>query len=68
MRKTLALAGLVAGIAVTVLPVAPASAYCWSLGDINPCFNPCNSVANAYQNAENRTGGALPDHTFYCLD
>lgn len=43
MRKTLALGALAAGLAVAVLPAAPASAYCnpttWAL--IGDCGNPC---------------------------
>ncbi len=46
MRKTLAAAALVAGMAATVLPAAPASAYCDPvfLRLFDTCTNLCQIV------------------------
>lgn len=61
MRKKLAIAGLGAGIALTVLPVTSASAMCvdWYQELTGEC-SPCPAVGRAYDNLNDRTGGALP--------
>lgn len=41
MRKKIALAGLVAGIAAAVLPVAPASAQCYYVVGLDRCVSIC---------------------------
>jgi hypothetical protein len=58
MRTRIALAGLVAGAAAFVAPVAPASAYCQDqlviLGDgggSGECTNGCYETGEAYENA-----------------
>ena len=58
MRVKLALAGLLAGVAATVAPVAPASAYCAEQlividdgGGSGQCTNGCYETGEAYENA-----------------
>ena len=68
MRKTLGLAALALGIAASVLPVSPASAYCDPLVSslTGRCDNTCTVTARAYYSADDRTGDALPDQEFVC--
>lgn len=68
MRKILVTAALTAGVALTLLPAAPASAYCDPLTSslIGRCTNPCYLVAGAYEAAEDRVR-LLPDLEFICF-
>lgn len=54
MRLTLALAGVVAGIAATVLPVAPASADCQI--HVTGCDNVCTLVFAPYGTVRDAAG------------
>lgn len=67
MRVPLALATLGAAVAVSVLPAAPASAWCISLFEGETCM-PCLSPDAAYQGLDETLGGVLPDREFPCVD
>lgn len=67
MRRTLALAVLGTAVAATLLPVAPASAYCLQADTGGSCLTLCETLDRTYQNADARSGDALPDVSFYCL-
>ncbi|HEX8003520.1 MAG TPA: hypothetical protein VF519_12570 [Mycobacteriales bacterium] len=69
MRKPLVAGLLGAGIALTLLPTAPASAYCDSLtyALTGHCSNPCTITASAYYTADRVAKDLLPDVQFICL-
>ena len=59
MRKTFA-AALVGAAAFSVLSVAPASASCtWAPDPVLGC-SPCHVAGQAYDAADDATGGKLP--------
>ena len=82
MRVKLVLAGLVAGAAAAVAPVAPASAYCaepiividdGSGGGSPQCTNGCYQAGEAYENATaslREKFSVIPSYwdLFACLD
>jgi hypothetical protein len=65
MRRHLALAGLAVGLAVTVLPIAGASANCdpdTGLGD-GGCTNGCMQAGERYEALRAKVGGdELPSY------
>ena len=69
MRKIIATAALGAGVALSVLPAAPASAYCDTLTSAitGGCSNPCTVTARAYYTADDIALDLLPDVEFICL-
>ena len=79
MRSKLALAGVVAGAAAFLAPVAPASAYCGPEiiateggGGSGGCSNGCYETGEAYENVRTSlpVGDKIPGYwdLFACLD
>lgn len=74
MRKLLVTAALGAGLSATLLPVAPASAYCDAVSTAvahlvwggSGCSNPCTLTARAYYTADDAAKDLLPDAQFIC--
>lgn len=74
MRKLLVTAALGVGLSATLLPVAPASAYCDPLTTAvsrlvwggTGCSNPCTLAGHAYYTADDRAKDLLPDVEFIC--
>jgi hypothetical protein len=60
MRSKLALAALAGGIAVAVLPAAPASAACTFITGVG-CVNVSCTVTAVYRTADRLAGDKLPD-------
>jgi len=69
MRKIIAIAALGAGVALSVLPAAPASAYCDNITSAitGGCSNPCTITAGAYYTADRVARDLLPDVEFICF-
>lgn len=64
MRKSLALAALVAA-AAAVIPASSASAQCITT-PVGGCINPCSTAGGAYRAVDNTAGGALPNLPWNC--